>query len=1262
MHTAPTETPRKSFSPVEETAREPVQQLRRLVAQNGTRWRRLVLLEALGLALSAPLAYLLLLFLIDTEFHLPVWGRALASLGFVIGVAGLAVRLVRRWRSLRLTEDQIALAIERRTPGGVQNRLINAVQIARDGRGADPEYSQAVVEENYQCLQQIELERAVQTRPAAVWMGTAAALLVVGLGFWLWKPEQFSNAAARILLPFADVEPIYRTVLVVEPGDVEAAGDVTIRVRIRGERPETITVLSNTQGKRSAEVLPVEADAAEITYTFRDVQQSMTYAARGGDFTSRTYRIEVPTPALLSLVRATFRLPAYTGLPEKAVEKAGGDLEALLGTIAQVTFVLDQPAEGAALWVEHVPPSKRPDAEVIAEGLMPATVLARLAAPPRPIVRELLMERVELARLSPTEFSGELTFEDVAAYQIETRQAGKQPHRSTPYALRMLADQEPKLELSGLDRQADVQIESILPLQIRATDDYGLQKVGLFVRRTTATARPGEDVEGWQPVVVWPIARQTAFQRSHDLPVSALKAGEGEKLELALRGVDTDPLKGGRWTTGPVHSLLVGGEGVALQLQYEQIVRSEAELTALVRAQREVLAQVAEWVRKLDGAGGLRWDEPKNLNALHAAVQEQGKAQEKVRDMASRVARAMVAQAGNLRISVGMLADTEMIRAIRILDSVATRDQPQAKRSALAEARTTEERTVRSLQEVLEQYQTFRSDWELAHMIPFVKMLAERQAKLAAQSQKNAEPTAGKLAEPQRASAHRRQTKMVELCQLIRPACAGLGERLQNSEPTIGTAFTAAATALGSETVKGPMRQAAEDVQAGRWSEAAPKQTAAARELEALAARLRQAQLDAAQLALRALQQKALSDVAAQKAIEKLQAGTTASGLKDIPGKLNIEEIIHMQQTVQKKNDGDYNEIIKNQVYSDAAKKMMENMGPGKPQDFDILKLASTPEKGTIRFPKVNTGETNTVKPFVHEKFDDLVGKLLEEADDLNKKWDTLGMNYSGMHGDPGEIGKQGGALNSTSADSATGNMKPNINHSAGVSRPGRQGARAGGMIVGDESINRRGRDNPMEGHQRAPDQPGLLREKNSDDMQKTTSTGYGGKRVKSDETTFSLSDAGKWRDEIVKRMGDPQKKHSIVERQDGRIDPRVAEQLRDLTSKQEQVIERIKTIQKELRNLYLPTDHLSEIEKEMYANLESLKSRPDADLFRLQAQLLDRLRDRLKVFRSANAGFQPSLPREQVIRGRVLDEPARPTLPGYEEAVKRYYERLAAQ
>jgi len=268
-------------------------------------------------------------------------------------------------------------------------------------------------------------------------------------------------------------------------------------------------------------------------------------------------------------------------------------------------------------------------------------------------------------------------------------------------------------------------------------------------------------------------------------------------------------------------------------------------------------------------------------------------------------------------------------------------------------------------------------------------------------------------------------------------------------------------------------------------------------------------------------------------------------------------------------------------------------------------------------------------------------------------------MNAAFDISEPGEIGKQGGDLNSTAAAAATGNMKPPTHDFGGVSRTGRQGARAHGMVAGDESINRRGRDEAQEGQDEVPDQGGQLSETKSSDPQADTSTGVGGKEVASDDAHFSVKDAGEWKDEMADRLKPPNAVNKVVERQGKPLDPAVAEKLRDWESRQEQIIQRLKVIRKKLDNLYLPTEDLDELANQLNANLDRLKENPSADVFRLQQQTLDRLMGALMVFNRATADFSPSLPRDQRLRGSILDEMSAPPLPGYEEAVKRYYEDL---
>ncbi len=235
------------------------------------------------------------------------------------------------------------------------------------------------------------------------------------------------------------------------------------------------------------------------------------------------------------------------------------------------------------------------------------------------------------------------------------------------------------------------------------------------------------------------------------------------------------------------------------------------------------------------------------------------------------------------------------------------------------------------------------------------------------------------------------------------------------------------------------------------------------------------------------------------------------------------------------------------------------------------------------------------VAPLITDKIDDLVGKLLDEADEMNEQFESLTANSGLISADPGEVGKLAGRMNSSGATSTTGNKKPPTTNIGGMSATGRQGARSYGKVAGSESINMRGRDKVQEGQFAVPDQAGVLQEKKTADMQPDTSTGIGGKRVESDKTKFSLSDKGEWDDKMADRMQKPQAVNTIVERQGKPLDPRVAALLRETDGTQKQLIERANALRKELKNLYLPTDHLDDLLAQLNQNLEKLRENPGA-------------------------------------------------------------------
>src|SRR3954471_15779520 len=137
---------------------ELLRELQRLVQSNTRRWKLLIVLEMLAVTVAAPLGYLWVVFSLDILVHLPRWGRVATSALFFAVLALLGRWVWRRWKEVRLTEDQVALAIERQTPG-TSNQIINSLQI---GRAGGSEHGMAVLRENHASLQRIHLRQAAR--------------------------------------------------------------------------------------------------------------------------------------------------------------------------------------------------------------------------------------------------------------------------------------------------------------------------------------------------------------------------------------------------------------------------------------------------------------------------------------------------------------------------------------------------------------------------------------------------------------------------------------------------------------------------------------------------------------------------------------------------------------------------------------------------------------------------------------------------------------------------------------------------------------------------------------------------------------------------------------------------------------------------------------------------------------------------------------------------------------------------------------------
>ncbi len=1209
-----------------------VQALQQMIRRSGQRWRRLVLLEALGLAIAAPLGYLWLTFAFDALFHLSTGGRWLASVILLLVVGWLAWRLWRSWQRANFSDARVALALERNTPGGVENRLINSVQLATDGSQLPAALRAALVRENRDRLRQIHVTQVAASRPAVIRILLAAVAISIGVGLRLWQPERFNAAATRILLPFSAVEPTYRTRLKVVPGDVtlERGSDLVVTISIEGEVPRHLLLITREEGVRMSTELRVPPGAASVTHRLSNVRTTRSYAVRGGDYVSPFYTITVPLPAAIRRFRTSFRYPAYTGLAARTQEGTSGDLEAVCGTTARLHLTTDRPLATLEL-------------------LCSAAEQGSSA----PVVRH------ELERVSATEFTTEIEFKETQRYQVELVEQGREASGSRYYTLTALEDRPPDVQLFGLADGDSVTEETVQALQLTARDDFGLAEVGLFVRIREASDTPWELLKSWRVA-----GNKLDFNEEWIFALAATGAAEGDVVELSPRGRDHHPERSGTWSGDQVVTLSVGGDDARLQIEYAKILATEQGLGELSNALQEAAGGVERLARRLDSGVLGRLDDRQTVERLGSEVKPLAAAQSGLRNRTAALARDMPEGAGSLKQSVALIADSELVRSIRALESALTREEPRQRQAGLGESRITLERVGRNLQELRLGFTAYREGWEAEHMVAYTEMAGVRQMRLAEASLRYASLPAAAVTSRVRQGGGRRQERAAELATLAGKAFSGLAQRVAGDAATLAAAYSRAAAALTGQPLQGLQERARREIGSGNWEAAATAQQAAAAAIANVVEQLAEAQAAVAREMLAKLNELARDDAAAQAALKSLQAGSATLALEGKFSGTEVSELIALAAEMEKRRfeerlpdlpspfEGKLSDITKGHIKG--------TIDQEQERDFSIMKLAKAP---SAEMEIAEGFETSDKLDFsIIENYEDVVGELLDEADDMRDSYESIQNLMMGQDIEAGSPGKGSLSMASASAAAPTGNMKPDTKEHGGVSRIGRQGARASGIAAGDESINRRGRDEAQESSQEVPDVAGAIRERLSEDPAADHSTGVGGRTVEGDlQKSFSVKDAGEWRDEMAERGEAPQTTYQIVERKGPPLSPEVAERLRAMESQQEQMLSRIKQIKKELDNLFLPTEALDEASRRLSAAMDRLRQQPDAEAFRQQIEALEKLMGAVMVFDRPETAFQPSLPREQLLRGKVLDESPNPPLPGYEERIKRYYERLAA-
>ncbi len=410
---------------------------------------------------------------------------AAAAATWASGLVWLAILLIRR----RLNYSQAARLVEE-AAGGLDNALINAVQLGDDPQQVSGALVQSVIHETVSRTAEVPMTSAVDTVPMKRWGISAGIAAVVLCVFALLQGPRLARGISAVFGPTGYVREIPTVKLIsLEPGDATRFVGEQLNITAKIENPkrqryETRAVFLCNGSEDGKRIMLPSADRSVFTCAFGKLEQSLQYAVWIGDSKFPAdkpyYTITVIQHVEVEGLDLAYTFPQYTNRKAEAVTNAAGPVEAPLGTMVKVTLRLKKDGPTALTAVLRKRSGESVSMRPGPEGNTFAAVFQ---------VTEDDAYRIVLA-----ESTGRVI------QQLPENGAVEAEEEATAdgyYNIRAIPDSPPKIAFVKPNRDMAVGPGGKLVTLLKASDDIGLAGVKLFIGKEES---PGQMVHDFAQV------------------------------------------------------------------------------------------------------------------------------------------------------------------------------------------------------------------------------------------------------------------------------------------------------------------------------------------------------------------------------------------------------------------------------------------------------------------------------------------------------------------------------------------------------------------------------------------------------------------------------------------------------------------------------------------------------------------------------------------------------------------------------------------
>lgn len=616
-----------------------------------------VLSSLVAALLVVGLSWLLVSFL-DMVVGLP-WGalKAIALFAAVAAAALIIYRLYRMFTASHSVKRYAARIGQELKDIGLD--LLTALDLAEvDGErlGYSSVLITRAIDQITERVKELDLMVAVRRRAVVAESVLLIAIIVAG-GFWrAGAPDSFGYSLARMKF-FLGLTAESGVAIRVAPGDMEiTAGEaLEIEARVEGfvESEAMLHIVSEGEETRFRMSL-ADGKAGSGTRTFTSaiarVDKDLDYFVSISGQRTRTYHISVfEEPRITGgVIRLT--PPAYTALRAQLVPEGVWDIAAVYGTRAD--FVLStNTVPDSVRFVREAPGGDGAAGEGAADERAAGRSSADRGAASGSAVDYFTVRNDSVA------YSIELRTD--FDYSLELVTAGSAAAAAHgPHSARVIADDPPYVRIESPPREVLLEADMIVPLSVRALDDYGISEMRLHYRS------PAES--GYIDLVY---SGRTEARCEHNWDVGDLDVFPGEAVTYYVRVADNDILRGPKFARTETYTARVP----TLYDFYEEIEDRQdediADLEEVAEEMEEIEEAMDDLAEEMKQGEEMDWEKEQSMKQT---LDEQSELARDLEDISSSMDETLDMMSESDLVNFEMIEKMEEIR--QLLQEVATEE------------------------------------------------------------------------------------------------------------------------------------------------------------------------------------------------------------------------------------------------------------------------------------------------------------------------------------------------------------------------------------------------------------------------------------------------------------------------------------------------------------------------------------------------------------------------------------------------------------